>query len=184
MAQFKQLHIQFKIVKSSVHPWKTMTYAHHSWKGNEPILVFRHQSMTVDQSTTYNLQRTRHKCCVTSKSQISCAPLGAVTCAHHKEGAGVVSLLFMLQQLVDWAQPVGGWLCHLNARPWSTTQMFKRATSSASAEPLGHNDLRPTQWFHYRPLQSRRWTERDLLLVSFKPLFPCLLSAVAFARLV
>ena len=54
MAQFKQLHIHFKIVKSSVHPWKTMTYAHHSWKGNEPILVFRHQSMTVDQSTTYN----------------------------------------------------------------------------------------------------------------------------------
>ena len=180
MAQFKQLHIHFKIVKSSVHPWKTMTYAHHSWKGNEPILVFRHQSMTVGQFTTYNLQGTRHKCCVTSKSQISCAPLGAVTCAHHKEGAGVVSLLFMLQQLTE----VSATCWWLVVSPWSTTQMFKRATSSASAESLWHNDLRPTQWFHYRPLQSRRWTERDLLLASFEPLFPCLLSAVAFARLV
>ena len=184
MAQFKQLHIHFKIVKSSVHPWKTMTYAHHSWKGNEPILVFRHQSMTVDQSTTYNLQGTRHKCCVTSKSQISCGPLGAVTCAHHKEGAGVVSLLFILQQLVDWAQPVGGWLCHLNARPWSTTQMFKRATSSASAEQTSG-----AQWpaadsvvsLPPAPVAAANWARP---VGGFKPLFPCLLSAVAFARLV
>ena len=181
MAQFKQLHIHFKIVKSSVHPWKTMTYAHHSWKGNEPILVFRHQSMTVDQSTTYNERVTNVVSLPKAKSAVHLWAQWPVPITRREP----VWFHYCLYSSSWWTERnllvVGCVTCKtliLNTNvqkshiisisiSWISGAQWPAANSVVSLPPA--------------PVAAVNWARP---VVGFKPLFPCLLSAVAFARLV